>query len=457
MSGRGTGARARYDYTQGSIRRGMLRLSIPVFFELLAWNIDSILELFWVGQLGAPALAAMSLGFMVLAFVRAPGMANRTAGQALLAQRIGAGDTEGASRLAGQMIVLQLILFTPIIAAGIAGAPVFMAMISADPEIIHLGTIYLRAGFSMLFFIDGIFTLAAIFRGSGEPGFSLTGMIVNSISGFVAMPLLVFGAGPIPALGIAGAPLGLGVGRLAGSAVMLGFLFSGRCRIHLSLSDLLPRAHLLLRIAELGWPIGGQNFFERGANLVLISILSPFGGVALAAWGIGNQVSHMGRMTAFALQSAVRTMVGQNIGGQRPERARRAAWATIGAVFIILSCTTSAIFLWAPEIIRFFGMSGEAKPAGIACLRILCLGIVFEGTRRVISGIFEGAAQTKPPMFVEALIRWPVMLPMAYGTSVWLGLRESGIWWAVAGSQVLGGLALFFWFKFGWERRIRES
>jgi len=449
--------KARYDYTKGTIRRGMMRLSIPVFFELLAWNIDSILELFWVGRLGSPALAAMSLGFMVLSFTRALGMANRTAGQALLAQRIGAGDTAGASIIAGQMISLQLILFTPIMVAGFTCAPVIMAMISTEPEIVRLGTIYLRAGFSMLIFIDGIFTLAAIFRGSGEPGFSLVGMIVNSICGFAAMPLLVFGVGLIPALGIAGATFGLGAGRLAGIAVMLSFLFSGKCRIHLRLSDLLPRPQILLRIAGLGWPIGGQNFLERGANLVLIGILSPFGGIALAAWGIGNRVSHMGRMPAFALQGAIRTLVGQNIGGHRPERARRAAWASIATIFIILLCTTSTIFLWAPKIIHFFGMSGETIPAGTTCLRILCLGIIFEGTRRVISGIFEGAAQTKPPMIVEAIIRWPVMLPMAYGAAMWLGLRESGIWWSVAGSQVLGGLALFFWFSFAWGQRPRKS
>ncbi len=122
MSAGGAG-RVRYDYTQGPIRRGLVRLSVPVVFELILWNIDSILELFWVGRLGATALAAMSLGFMVISAIRSVGMGIRTSGQALVAQRVGAGDLDGASLMAGQTIVLQYILFTPIVVGGLAGAP----------------------------------------------------------------------------------------------------------------------------------------------------------------------------------------------------------------------------------------------------------------------------------------------------------------------------------------------
>jgi Na+-driven multidrug efflux pump len=146
-------------------------------------------------------------------------------------------------------------------------------------------------------------------------------------------------------------------------------------------------------------------------------------------------------------------MVGQNIGGRRPDRARVAAWITISIVFSILLLTTIALFIWAEQIIHFFGLKGAAAPAGVICFRILCIGTLFEGTRRVVAGVFEGASQTKPPMFVEAIVRWMVMLPMAYVASTLFGMAEIGIWWAVSGSQVLGGLALFIWFIFGWRRK----
>jgi putative MATE family efflux protein len=330
-------------------------------------------------------------------------------------------------------------------------------MLTSDSEIIRLGTMYIRASFAMVLFIDGIFTLASMFRGAGEPGYSLMGMIVNTIGVVLSIPLLVYGAGPLPALGLAGTPLGLGAGRLLGVLLMLYFLFSGRCRIRLKLAHLRPHPAHLFRIIELGWPVWAQNLFERTANLVLISLISPFGALALAAWGVGNRVSQMGRMPGFALQGAVRTMVGQNIGGRRPDRARVAAWITISIVFSILLLTTIALFIWAEQIIHFFGLKGAAAPAGVICFRILCIGTLFEGTRRVVAGVFEGASQTKPPMFVEAIVRWMVMLPMAYVASTLFGMAEIGIWWAVSGSQVLGGLALFIWFVFGWRRKAYQE
>ncbi len=451
-----TAVRVRFDYTKGPVSRGLTRLSIPIFFELIAWNIDSILELFWVGRLGATALAGMSLGFMIHAFVRSVGMGIRTAGQALVAQRVGAGDNEGASLIAAQILVLQLFSFGIIMLLGFWLSPWVMGLLTSDPDIHSLGTSYMRAGFAMLVFIDGIFTCASIFRGAGEPAFSLTGMAVNSLVVLIVVPLLMFGAAPVPEFGIAGAPLGLGVGRSAGCIVMLFFLFSGKSRIHLKLSHFKPRMDVLRRIATLGWPVTGQNSMERSANLILIGMISPFGSLALAAWAVGSRISQMGRMPGFSIQGAVRTMVGQNIGGNRPDRALRAAWAAIGAVGLILGITTSAIFIWAEGVIHFFGLRGEAAPAGVVCLQILCLGIWFEATRRVISGIFEGSAMTKPPMFIEAAARWGVMVPIAYLTSVALGFPVTSIWWTVSGSQVLGGAALFVWFMADWTRRMKE-
>ncbi len=445
-----------YDYTSGPIGRGLVVLSLPIFAELIAWNVDTIVEIYWVGRLGAEALGAMSLGFMIPMMVRALGMGVRVAGQALVAQRIGANDEEGAALLAGQCIVLQTLLFAPLCAAGYVLAPHLMGWMTSDPGLLSLSTSYLRAGFVMLLFIDGIFTLANIFRGAGEPKYSLMAMIVNSLVTFIAMPALIFGFGPILPMGLAGAYLGLGVGRLTGCVVMLVILFRGDARIKLRRRHLAPSAPEMRRIIDLGWPAWGQMFFERGANLVLVWMLAPFGSLALAAWGLGSRVSNMGRMPGFSLQGAVRTMVGQNIGAMKPGRAVRSAWVTVGAVAAIMVLVVAGLLLWTRQVVSFFGISGAALPYAAACLQILCVGLGFEAVRRVVAGIFEGASSTRPPMIVEAIARWVVQLPGAYALAVWLGFREAGIWSAVAASQVLGGLALFAWFVVGWRRRVER-
>lgn len=448
--------RKRYDYTKGPIGRGLVVLSLPIFAELMSWNIDTIVEIYWVGRLGSDALGAMSLGFMIPMMVRAVGMGIRVAGQALVAQRIGANEEEGAALVAGQCILLQTLFFIPLCSAGYVFSPYLMGWMTSDPRLLHLATIYLRAGFLMLLFVDGIFTLANIFRGAGEPKYSLFAMIINSGVTFIAMPAFIFGFGPIPPLHLAGAYLGLGVGRMAGSIVMLIILCKGSARIHLKWRHLVPRASEMKRILGLGWPAWGQMFFERGANLVLIWMLAPFGALALAAWGLGSRVNNMGRMPGFSLQGAVRTMVGQNIGARKPERAIRSAWVTVGVVVSIMVVVITGFIVWSREVVSFFGVKDDALPHAVICLQILCVGLGFEATRRVVAGIFEGSSSTRPPMIVEGIVRWIVQLPGAYMLAVWMGFRELGIWWAVAASQVIGGLALFLWFAIGWRRRIEN-
>ena len=447
--------RPRYDYTQGPIGRGLLYLSVPIFLEQIAWNIDTIVEIYWVGRLGAASLAAMSLGFMVHVFVRSGGMGVRIAGQALVAQRIGAGDAEAASLLAGQTILLQALYFLPVSLLGAWLSEEIMEALSSDPEIIRLGTLYLRAGFFALLFTDGIFTLAGLFRGAGEPLLSLWPMIASTLVTAAAMPLLIFGAGVLPELGLAGASWGLGVGRLVGCAIMMGILFTGRSRLNLRPAHLRLERAPLLRLLSLGWPAGGQVLFERSANIVLVAILSRFGPLALAAWGVGNRVNNMGRTPGFALSGAVRTLVGQNIGAGRPGRARQAAWVSLLWVALIMGAVTVGILLWAEGMVRFFGLAGEAVPVGVLCMQVLGLGVGLEAVRRVLSGVFEGAADTKPPMIVEGAVRWGVLLPGAWALGVALGFEDAGVWAAVAASQVLGGVALLAWFLWGWWSRMR--
>ncbi|MDA0998882.1 MAG: MATE family efflux transporter, partial [bacterium] len=406
--------RSRFDYTKDSITKGIIRLSVPTFGEQIAWNIDGIVEIFWVGRLGPDSLAAMSLGFMFIMFLRAIGLGIRIAGSALVAQRIGGGDAEGASEAAGQAIFLTVIFYIPVTLFGYLLAPHLMILMTRDAEIVRLGAIYLQAGFLVFASVDGIFTLAHLLRGAGEPGISLAGMIPSTALSVTLMPLIVFGAGPLPALGLAGTITAVGIGRLAGIAVMAAFIITGHSRLSLQPRYLRPKPELLRRLISLAWPAGTTNLLERGANIVLLRMIAPFGSLALAAWGVGNRVSVMGRMPGFGLQAALRTMVGQNVGANRPERAWRSVHITMTALAVIMGATASGMYLYAEEVVRFFGMKGEAAEVGSLCLRILAFGIPFEAGRRALAGAFQGAADTKPPMVVEGAVRWAIQLPAAY-------------------------------------------
>jgi len=441
----------RYDYTKGSIGWGITRLSVPMCVEQVIRNIDGILEVYWIGRLGPEFLAATSLGFMVILFLRSFGFGVRIAGQALVAQRIGAKDSEGASAVAGQAIFILLsyaLVFTLI---GFVFSPYIMALMTSDPVILQLGTAYIRAGFAVFVVWEGMFAFSNILRGAGEPGYTLVAMIAGACLSVVAVPLLIFGAGPVPAIGIAGGFLGMGVGRLTSWMVMLYFVAAGRSRVKVRFRDLRPDPGIIWRLIGLAWPVSTQNLLERGANLILLRMLSPFGTFALAAWAVGNRVTLMARMPSFGLQGSVRTLVGQNMGAGFPGRAIRTVKLALGALIVFVGIVSLGLFFFAPEVVTVFGMKGKPVGVGAMALRILSVGLLMESARRVVAGAFQGSGQTKPPMLVEGIVRWAFQLPVAFLMIAPLGVGAASIWLAISGSQILSGMTMLIWF-FLWAR-----
>lgn len=449
VSARAAGGRARFDYTKGSIPWGLARLALPQSLELIAWNLENISELFWVGRLGSEELAAMSIAFIILWLPRAFGLGFLIAGNALVAQKIGAGDEEGASLLAGQTAFVSIVFSLIVSVPGVWFAADIMGLLTSDPGIVRGGTDYLLVGFMVFTIPTGCFMLAQIYRGAGDALLSSLGMITSSVVIVILMPMLVLGAGPVPGLGIFGAGLTGGLGRLAGLFVLLFFMFTGRTRIRIRLRHLRPRFSLLRQVVHLSWPISIQNALERGANLALVWIISPFGASALAAWGVGVRVTTILRLPGFVMQGAARTMVGQNVGAGLPGRVLKSTMLSLGTVAVLMVFLTFFLFAYAEEVVRFFGMEGEAVRVGVICLQILSLSMGFEACRRPLAGAFQGMGTPKPPMFVEAFFRWAVQLPAAFLAAFPLGFAEVGVWWAITGSQTLAGVSLFFWFLLG--------
>ena len=230
---------------------------------------------------------------------------------------------------------------------------------------------------------------------------------------------------------------------------MLAFIVKGKSRLRLRWADLRPRASEISRVARLAWPAMAQNLLERSALLLMVRMLSPFGASALAAWSIGNRVTMIARMPSFGLQSSVRTLVGQNLGAERPERVTRTVWLAVAALGVLMTAASVCLFVWARQIVSFFGMEGNAT--AVMALRILCAGLLMESIRRVMAGAFQGASRSKPPMMVEGVVRWGVQLPAAYLLSFSLAVGAGGVWWAVSGGQILSGALLLGWFSL-WAR-----
>ena len=436
----------RYDYTKGSIGFGLFRLAVPSCLEPIAWNADTLVEIFWVGRLGTEYLAAVSLSFMIIFFFRAVGFGIRIAGSALVAQRIGAKEPEHASHVAGQAFLLAGIYYVAISILGYMLSSHLLGLLTSDANVMRVGVGYLQASFLTIAFVDGIFTVSHQLKAAGEPGKSLIGLGVSTLMSITFIPLLIFGLGPFTGLGLPGSAFGIGLGRIIGIIVVLWILTSGRSRLRIRWIHLKPHAQTLRRIILLGWPAAAQNLLERGALLILLKILALFGPLVLAAWSIGNRLGTFSRLPGFGIQSAVRTMVGQNIGAKRPDRALKSVYLSIAGLFVMMCGVTFLLYFYAREIVLIFGMRNEEIDVGVTCVRILTIGTLFEAIRRMLAGAFQGAANTKPPMVVEAFIRWGFQIPLAYFAALPLGFEAAGVWGAMTISHFMGSVCLLVWF-----------
>ena len=442
----------RHDYTKGSISRGLFRLAVPSCLEPIAWNADTLVEIFWVGRLGPEYLAAVSLSFMIIFFFRAIGFGIRIAGSALVAQRIGAKEPEQASHAAGQAFLLAGIYYVAISILGYVLSSHLLGLLTSDANVMRVGVGYLQASFLTIAFVDGIFTVSHKLKAAGEPGKSLIGLGISTFMAITFIPLLIFGLGPFAGFGLPGSAIGIGIGRIIGIFVVLWILTSGHSRLRIRWIHLKPHAQTMRRIIHLGWPAAAQNLLERGALLILLKILALFGPVVLAAWSIGNRLGTFSRLPGFGIQSAVRTMVGQNVGANRPDRALKSVYLAMVGLFAIMCGVTFLLYFYAREIVLIFGMKNEGIDVGVMCVRILTIGTLFEAIRRMLAGAFQGAANTKPPMVVEAIIRWGFQIPLAYFAALPLGFEASGVWSAMTTSHFMGGVCLLVWFLV-WSRR----
>jgi len=439
-----------YNFTKGRVSRGIFRIAIPSCLENVCWNLDALVEVYWIGRLGGPEyLAAVSLAFMIIFFLRAIGFGFRTAGSALVSQKIGSGDTLGAKFAAAQTILLAFVYYLSISVFGFIFSPFLMSLLTEDEKVLSLGIEYLQTSFLFFAFVDGIFTIGHQFRASGEPRFSLYGQLCSPIISFFSVPFFIHGFFGFHGFGLSGGAIGVGMGRFIGVCLMFLIIFTGRSKISFGAKEMLPNSKLIWQIIKIGWPAATQNLLERGSSLILLKILSIFGPVYLAAWTVGNRISLLARNPSFGIQSALRTMVGQNIGAREFNRATNSVKFSLLVLIVLMGSIAILLFLFAENLSEFFGLKDELSiKVSVLCLRILSVGLFFEAIFRMILGAFHGAANTKPPMIVEFFTRWFVQIPVAYVISIVLDFGGSGVWIAMSGGQILSCVLLLLWYYF---------
>jgi len=418
-------------------------------------NAQSVIDLVWVGRLGASAVASVALGGTVVwaLFPLLMGVATGTV--ALVARAFGAGHPREASCVAGQSLMLAVV--GGVLSAGLGTllSGRLLDAFGAEPEVRAGGEQYLRVMLWGSFTVFLLFTGNAALQGAGDARTPMQLMLLANALNIVLDPVLIFGFGPIPRLGVAGAAWATLLAQAAAALLALRYLAQGRGPLQVRLSHWKPQPERIRRLLKIGLPGSGQMMVRSLMQVVLMRIAAGFGTTAVAAYGTGLRIHMMVLMPAFALGGAAATMVGQNLGAGQAARARKSAWLATGLDALFMLGASLLLMLLAPPIIRLFNRDPEVVAQGAAYLRIVSPSYLFAALGIVLGRALNGAGDSLRPMIITLFSLWGLQVPLATTLTRVPDFGLNGLWWAIAVATAVNGLLTMAWFERGHWRHIR--
>jgi len=442
------------DYTSGSLNRSILLLAIPMVLEMVLESLFAVVDTFWVGRLGADAVATIGLTESILALVFAVGLGVSMSTTAMVARRIGEKDPEDAAISAVQAIFLGLLISAALgIPAGIE-APHLLRLMGASPAIVAMGSGYTRIALGGCGAIIMLFLNNAIFRGAGDAAIAMRLLWVSNIINLVLDPCFIFGLGPFPRLGVTGAALATFTGRSIGVLYQFYRLLRGTERIRILARHLYLNVPVLWRLLRVSLTGILQFAIANASWIGLVRIISLFGAAAVAGYTVAIRVVIFFILPAWGLSNAAATLVGQNLGARRPDRAEQAVWrtglynmlflATLGLFFIICATPVVRIFVGDPVVVAI----------GARALRTFACGNIAYAWVMVMLQAFNGAGDTLTPTFVNLFGFWILELPLAWWMATRLQLRAEGAFLSVVIAEASIAVVSLVLFKQGrWKKQ----
>ncbi len=442
------------DYTTGNLSRAILLLAVPMVLEMVLESLFGVVDVFWVGRLGANAVATVGLTESMLSLVFSVGMGLSLSTTAMVARRIGEKDPEGAAVAGVQAIALGLFVSIAIGVPCFLYAPNLLRLMGATPDIIATGSNYTRICLGGSFAVLLLFLNNAIFRGAGDAAIAMRLLWVSNIINLILDPCLIFGWGPFPRLGVTGAAVATLTGRSIGVLYQFYRLMRGTERLRILRSQVRLQFDVLLRLIRVSVTGILQFAIAHTSWIGLVRIVSFFGAAALAGYTIAIRIVIFVILPSWGLSNAAATLVGQNLGAGHPERAEQSVWRT-GLYNVIFLGTVGVIFIFFAEpIIRLFTHDPAVLPMGAACLRIVSYGNLGYAYFMVMMQAFNGAGDTITPTIVNFFGFWMLEIPLAYWLALPLKMHSNGVFAAIAIAESSMAVASAILFKQGrWKKK----
>jgi putative MATE family efflux protein len=442
------------DFTAGSLNRAILLLAIPMVLEMVLESLFAVVDVFWVGRVGANAVATVGLTESLMLLIFAIGMGLSLSTTAMVARRIGEKDPEDAAVAGVQAIILGLIVAIGLGVPAVIFAPQLLGMMGASPEIIATGSGYARIALGGSGVVVLLFLNNAIFRGAGDAAIAMRLLWVSNIINLILDPCLIFGWGPFPRMGVTGAALATFTGRGIGVLYQFYRLMRGTERIRVLRRQLRVNLQVIWRLIRVSLTGIFQFMIAQTSWIVLVKIISESGSDALAAYTIAIRIVIFVILPSWGLSNAAATLVGQNLGAKQPERAETSVWRTGLYNMIFLGGVGVLFLIFAPQAIHIFTHDPAVVPLAVTALRIVSTGNIGFAYGMVMLQAFNGAGDTLTPTIVNFFGFWMFEIPLAYWLTMHMGWHANGVYWSIVIAEGAVAVASILLFRQGkWKLR----
>lgn len=434
--------------------RAIILLAVPMVMEMIMESVFAVVDVFFVSRLGPVAVATVGLTESMLTIIYTLAMGLSIGVMAMVARRVGEKNPEAASIAAVQGIALGIGVAAVIGVIGVAFAPQLLGLMGASPELIASGVGYTRVMLGGNVVIMLLFLINAIFRGSGDAAISMRVLWIANACNIVLAPCFIFGVGPFPELGVMGAAVGTTLGR--GIGVLLQFWYVTRPERRVSVHKRHFELHWSTMVTLVRLSASGtfQILVSTASWIAMVRILSTFGDAAVAGYTIAIRVILFALLPSWGLANAAATMVGQNLGAGKPERAERAVWLAGVYNMVFLGLVGLLFFIGADWIVGIFSDDAMVHPTAVACLRIVSLGFIFYAWGMVLTQSFNGAGDTWTPTWINICCFWLLELPLAWFLATRTSLDSHGVFVAIG--LAFSMTAVLSWGMFrrgGWKAK----
>ena len=442
------------DYTRGPIGRALGLLAIPMMLEMSMEAVFAVVDIAFVSRLGTDAVAAVGITEALVTVLYAIAIGLGMGVTAMVSRRIGARKPEAAAQVTGQAIWLCAALSIIVGIVGVTYAEDMLRLMGASHSVVATGkgfTAVLLGGSVTILYL---FLLNAAFRGAGDAAVALRSLWLANGINIVLDPCLIFGLGPFPEMGVTGAAVATTIGRGIGVAYQLYYLIGGRGRLEFHMRHLRVVLSLMYRMIVISIGGIGQFLIATASWIVIMRIVAFYGSAAIAAYTIALRLIEFVFLPAWGLGNAAATLVGQNLGASKPDRAEKSAWRAARYNMVFMTGLGLVAVVAAPGITALFSTDPDVMRYGISCIRILGIGYPMYAVGMIMVQALNGAGDTATPSTLNLLCFWLVQIPLAWWLAEPLGTGPNGVFWAIVISESLLSVLSVVMFRRGaWKRQ----